>query len=171
MLTMGPFEKGPQCYLEALYQHIKQILSAILCLDKILCKMKIPWFKSSTTVKNPAQAGDAALAFYLGKDDSHELEINTQDMFPVYDQCFPEKQKLSIWGVENGFKEITLLQDGSFISSLVAMKFTTEEISKYTHFVLKEVPISFEEKSNEKITVTTNRFHHLDRDHIVTGYY
>lgn len=133
--------------------------------------MKKDWFKSSKTVKNPAQAGDAALAFYFGEDDSRVLEINTQKRFPIDNQYFYGKYELSIWGVSKGFKQIPLLQSGSFSDSLEALKFTTEEISLYTHFVLQGVLVSTDEKINGKRSIRIYRIDNLDRNQIVTGYF
>ncbi len=133
--------------------------------------MKKDWHKSSTAVKNPAQAGDAALAFYFKEDDSCVLEINTQKRFPMYDSFFHGKYELDLWGVSKGFKKIPLLPTGSFSDSLEELKLSEEEISLYTHFVLYGVLVSTDEKVNGKKSVTTYRLDHLDRSQIVTGYF
>lgn len=133
--------------------------------------MKKDWHKSSTTVKNPAQAGDAVLAFYFGGYDSCVLEINTQKRFPIDDRHFHGIYELSLWGVSKGFKKIPLLKTGSFSDSLEALKFTEEEISLYTHFILYGELRSNNEEIDGKSSVTIYRLDHLDRSQIVTGYF
>lgn len=128
------------------------------------------WFKSNKTVKNPAQAGDAALVFYY-ESLGYVVEINTQKRAPLDDKYFHGKYELSLWGVSKGFKRIPLLQTGNFSDSLEALKFTAEEISLYTHFVLEGVLGSTDNKINGKGSVTTYRLDHLDRNQIVTGYF
>lgn len=132
---------------------------------------KISWWKSNKTVKNPAQAGDAALAFYFGGNDSCVLEINTQERFPIDDKYFHGKYELSLWGVSKGLKKIPLLQTGTFSDSLEALKFTEEEISLYTHFVLFGVLVSTDEKVDGKSSVKIYHMDSLDRNQIVTGYF
>lgn len=135
-------------------------------------KKNISWWKSNKTVRNPAQAGDAALAFYFGGNDSCVLEINTQERFPIDDQYFHGKYELSIWGVSKGLKQIPLLTTGSFSDSLEALKFTEEEISLYTHFVLFGViGASTEKNLVGESSVKVYRLDDLDRNQIVTGYF
>jgi hypothetical protein len=114
------------------------------------------WFKSNRTVKNPAQAGDAVLAYYFGPT----AEINTQERAPLDNSNFHGKYELQLWGISKGLIPISLLASGSFADSLCNMKFTEEEISLYSHFILVG-----------KKSVTTYRLDHLDRSQIVTGYF
>lgn len=132
-------------------------------------------FRKIKTVKNPAQAGDAVLAFHYHNLGVVKLEINTQDHAPLYDKFFHGKGfSLSLWGASKGIKDIPLLKSGSFFDSLYEQNFTRDQIYLFTHVVLTQelnialgkVPIS------ESIEVTTYHLSDLDRNQIFTkGYY
>ena len=131
------------------------------------------WFKSNRTVKNPAQAGDAALAFHF--EAKHpcafcDLEINTQEPCPTYSINLPEKQEVELWGVAVGFKKIPLLQTGFILDSLKEMRFTKEELALYTHFILKDLIVLNEGKFATPSSIKTYHIDGSDRNEFIVGF-
>ena len=128
------------------------------------------WFKSNTTVKNAAQAGDAWLFFHFNNPDWCVLKINTQEQAPLDDTHFHGKYELRLWGGAVGFRNIPLLETGSFVDSLHAQGFEKDELSEYSHFILKGV-IGFSSLPHNmaKETITTYRLTHQDRYQIISG--
>lgn len=129
------------------------------------------WFKSSRTVKNPAQAGDAALKLYYEKS-LYETEVYTKVLAPLDEKYFHGKCKLELWGVSVGIKEITLLETGSFNDSLMAMKFDWMELALYTHLIVSGISESVSGKASEsKFYAKIYRLSAQDRKQILTGYF
>lgn len=129
--------------------------------------MNITLFKQIKTVKNAAQAGDAALAFSY--PESVDVEIFTQQRAPLDDSNFHGKNELTLWGVQKGFLTIPLLDHGSFSTSLEALKFERDEIKKYSHFIVSGISISSGSKAKDFVRIY--RLDDLDRNQIVTGYF
>jgi len=133
------------------------------------------WFKSSKTVKNPAQAGDAALAFYyegiakkLGNNKQgtpcFEYEIHTQERAPL--DRSTSQFSITLWGVSQGFKNIESQNESSLLEALRAVKFSHDEIVQYSHCILESGTFA---SGYEKRDVY--RLNFQDYSEIVTGYF
>lgn len=108
--------------------------------------MKKNWFKSSTTVGNPAQAGDAALRLHYGncltvinsKSFSRETTVHTQGLIDFNSSTHHGKDfTLEFWGVTKGLVQIPLTQAGSLYESIWARNFTKDDMGLFTHVVVK----------------------------------
>lgn len=128
---------------------------------------KTKWFKSNRTVKNLTQASDATLKFYYEKI-GYEVEVYTQEYAPLEDTNFHGKCKLDLWGASGGFKEIKLLDSGSFNDSLMGMKIPWDTLLMYTHFIVTGIRISSE---GTKYYAKIYRLTQQDRSQIITGYF
>jgi|JI10StandDraft_1071094.scaffolds.fasta_scaffold18741_4 hypothetical protein len=137
--------------------------------------MKNKWFKSSTTVKNPAQAGDAALAFYyegiakkLGNNKQGEprleYEIHTQKWAPLDHST--SQFTVTLWGVSQGFEIIESEGEPSLIKALQEVGFAHDEIVLYSHCILESGTFA---SGHEKRDVY--RLRSSDHSKIVTGYF
>lgn len=135
--------------------------------------IKNSWWKSNKTVKNPAQAGDAALAFYyediakkLGNNKQGEprfgYEIHTKERAPL-DR--PTSQfSVTLWGVSQGFKTIESRNEPSLTKALQAVGFSHDEIVHYSHCILESGTFA---SGHEKRDVY--RLNFQDYSEIVTG--
>jgi hypothetical protein len=145
--------------------------------------MKIPWFKSSKTVENPAQAGDAALWLHFGnsaqsmcdleskdgmKTFSRETKVHTNERME-FNTSYHHGQNLALffWGVVKGLVQIPLTQPGSFYESIWAQNFTKEEMEEFTHIVSKSVSGSLELHQDQTEKVDIYRLTDTERNCIV----
>ena len=135
-----------------------------------LCKMNITLFKQIKTVKNAAQAGDAVLAFHYSElvDD---VEIFTQERAPLDNSYFHGKNELTLWGTSKEFFNVPLLDHGSFATSLEALKFSMDEIKKYSHFIVSGISASSDSNGKSRDFVRIYPLDDLDHYQIVMGYF
>jgi len=133
------------------------------------------WSKSNKTVKNPAQAGDAALAFYyestaekLGNNKQEtprfEYEIHTQERAPL--DRSTSQFLVTLWGVSQGFKTIEFQNESPLSKALQAVGFSHDEIVEYSHCILESGTFA---SGHEKRDVY--RLNYQDHSEIVTGYF
>ncbi|MFA7285473.1 MAG: hypothetical protein WC011_01315 [Candidatus Paceibacterota bacterium] len=133
------------------------------------------WFKSSKTVKNPAQAGDTALAFYyeeiakkLGNNKQgaphFEYEIHTQERAPL--DSSTAQFAVTLWGVSQGFKIIESKNEPSLKKALQKVGFSHDEIVLYSHCIVESGTFASGYQKND-----VYRLHYQDYSEIVTGYF
>ena len=137
--------------------------------------MNISWFKSNKTVKNPAQAGDAVLAFYyegiakkLGNNNEgsprFDYEIHTQERAPL--DRSTSQFSVTLWGVSKGFKTIESKNEPSLTKALQAVGFSHDEIMHYSHCIIESGTFASGHQKND-----VYRLNYQDHSEIVTGYF
>ncbi len=111
---------------------------------------------------NPAKAGDAALYFYFQSKGSNlynlriEVDKDYLDLSNLYYDRGDVENKIILWGVESGVKEIEIPEysQGETLIDLISREIKTEtELQKISHFVIfnKSSALRIEKMKGEEV--------------------